>query len=68
MRVWDYDIKENWRPTTKFQWLWYLERKINYGDWEGLKKVDIQTHWDELKQRLDPGKRLMLENYLFDHE
>lgn len=64
MHNWDYVIKEGWQPQTDEEWLWYLERKINYDDWEGLRKEWIQRYFDQLKHRLDPGKRLMLELYL----
>ncbi len=61
---WDYDIPKNWRPETETQWLWYLERKINYDDWKGLTKEIIKKYFPKLKKRLDPGKRKMLEVYL----
>ncbi len=64
MRTWDYELPKNWKPKTDRQWLWYLERKINYGDWDGLKKAWIKKYWPRLQDRLDPGKRRMLELYL----
>lgn len=63
MRLWDYNLPKNWKPKTESQWLWYLERKINYDDWKGLKKEIIKKYFPKLKKRLDPGKRIMLENY-----
>lgn len=64
MYIWDYQITKDWKPKTDRQWLWYLERKINYGDLNGLKKVWIQKYWPHLQHRLDPGKRRMFELYL----
>lgn len=64
MYNWDYKLKEGWKPATESEWLWYLERKINYDDWKGLKKVWIKKYFSKLKKRLDPGKKEMLENYL----
>lgn len=61
--VWDYEIKEGWKPQTEEGWLWYLERRINYDDWKGLKKEWILEYWPKLKERLDPAKRFMLELY-----
>lgn len=61
MKLWDYNLPKNWKPETEEQWLWYLERKINYDDWEGLKKKIIKKYFKKLKKRLDPGKRMMLE-------
>lgn len=64
MHVWDYDLKKNWKPKTERQWLWYLERKINYDDFKGLKKAQVKKYFPKLARRLDPGKRRMLELYL----
>lgn len=63
MKVWDYNLPKNWKPKNETQWLWYLERKINYDDWKGLKKEIIKKYFPKLKKRLDPGKRIMLENF-----
>ncbi len=62
--IWDYDLPKNWKPKNEKQWLWYLERKINYDDWRGLNLKIIKKFFNKLKKRLDPGKRMMLENYL----
>jgi len=62
--IWDYDLPRGWRPATEGQWLWYLERKINYDDWKGLKTEIIRKFFPKLKRRLDPGKREMLKHYL----
>ena len=64
---WDYNIVKNWEPKTERQWLWYLERKINYDDWRGLKKKVIKKYFLKLKRRLDPGKREMLKIYFKKH-
>jgi len=61
MKLWDYNLPKNWKPETERQWLWYLERKINYDDWRGLKKEIIKKYFKKLKKRLDPGKRMMLD-------
>lgn len=61
--VWDYEIQEGWKPDTEEGWLWYLARRINYDDWDGIKKEWIVKHWPKLKERLDPGKRKMLALY-----
>ena len=63
MYNWDYEIEENWRPKTKREWIWYLERKINYDDWKGLKKEMIKKYFPYLKKQLDPGKKELFENY-----
>lgn len=61
MKLWDYKIPKNWQPKTRDGWIWYLERKINYGDWKGLKPGTIKKYFKRLK--LDEGKRLMLKFY-----
>lgn len=63
MHNWDYNLPRGWQPKTERQWLWYLERKINYDDWKGLKADIIKNFFSKLKQRLDPGKREMLKEY-----
>ena len=64
IKVWDYKIPKNWKPKDDEGWIWYLERKINYGDFKGLKPGVIKKYFQRL--RLDEGKRLMFENY-FKH-
>ena len=64
MNVWDYNLSKNWRPKTERQWLWYLERKINYDDWKGLKIEILRKFFPKLKGRLGPGKREMLRHFL----
>ncbi len=61
--VWDYDLPKKWAPKTEGEWLWCLERKINYDDWQGLRAEIIKKYFPKLKRRLDPGKRMMLEHY-----
>lgn len=64
---WDYKLSKNWLPETDLQWLWYLERKVNYGDWKGIKTAWLQKYLPKLEHRLDPGKREMLKFYLANH-
>ena len=59
--IWDYKIPKNWQPKTETALLWYLERKINYGDWKGLEPAVVKKYYRKI--RLDPGKKLMLQNY-----
>jgi len=64
MRVWDYDITNNWRPTSDAEWEWFLVRKINYDDFKGLKKKIVKKYFPRIKKLLDPGKRAMLESFI----
>ena len=61
MKLWDYKLPKNWQPRTEAALVWYLERKINYGDWQGLNPKVIKKYFRKL--HLDPGKRLMLNAY-----
>lgn len=63
MKTWDYDLPKNWRPRTDDEIKWYLVRKINYGELQGLKKETIQKYLASIKKQLDPGKRALLENF-----
>ncbi len=62
--IWDYNIKNNWQPQTQQQWEWFLVRKINYGDFKGLKKEIVAEYFPKIKKLLDHGKRKMLEHFL----
>lgn len=60
---WDYDLPKNWKPKTDEEWIWYLTRRINYGEFKGLKKEIVKKYFPKIKKFLDQGKRLMLEYY-----
>lgn len=62
--LWDYHIDAHWHPKSSNEWIWFLERKINYDDFKCLRISNIQKYFNHLK--LDPGKRLLLEAF-FKH-
>lgn len=62
--IWDYDLPEGWQPTTDTEWEWYLVRKINYEDLEGINKERIEKHFSAIAGHLDPGKRILIEYFL----
>lgn len=64
MWVWDYKINKNWKPKTDEDWQWFLVRRINFGDFKGLKKEMLRKYFPKIKKWLDPGKRDMIENFL----
>lgn len=64
MWIWDYQMPKNWQPKTDKEWQWFLTRKINYGDFTGLKQNIIKKFFPKIKKMLDPGKRGMLEHFL----
>lgn len=61
MHVWDYNIPKNWKPKSEEAWIWYLERKINYGELRGLDPKTIKKYFTLLK--LDEGKKQVIESY-----
>jgi len=61
---WDYDLPKNWKPKTAKEWEWFLVRKINYNDLAGLNKAVINKYFLNIKDKLDPGKRNLLQFYL----
>jgi hypothetical protein len=61
---WDYNLPKNWKPTKDTEWQWFLVRKINYDEWHGITKDQLIKYFPIIKNELDRGKRLMLENYL----
>lgn len=64
MWIWDYKINKNWQPKTDGDWQWLLVRKINYGDFKGIKKDMLKKYFPKIKKWLDLGKRAMIENFL----
>lgn len=64
MWVWDYKINKHFKPQSKKEWEWFLIRKINYGDFKHLNRETIKKYFHKIKAKLDPGKKMMLENFL----
>lgn len=64
MRIWDYKIDQKWRPKTDQEWRWFLVRKINYGEFKGIKREVLEKYFPRIKNLLDPGKRNMIEYFL----
>ena len=55
--VWDYDIKSLDFSDPEVM-RWYLTRRIENADWQGLKKNDIKQYLSYLKN--SPGLKLLL--------
>lgn len=66
MYNWDYDLPKNWKPKTDAEWEWYLVRKINYDNWDGIKKRNLKDYFNHIADKLDTGKRKMIISY-FEH-
>lgn len=64
MYIWDYHVGKNWQPKNHQEWEWFLVRKINYGDLQGITKNVIKKYFSNIKMKLDPGKRILFEYFL----
>jgi len=59
--IWDYDTStmDLSNPETK---IWYLTRKLNFGDFSDLKQQDIKHYLPQLN--INPTLKQMLKRYL----
>ncbi len=62
MYNWDYNLPKDWKPQTHDEWVWYLQRKINYEDWDGIRPWMLKKYVPVLK--LDPARRFLIDAYL----
>ena len=58
--IWDYDTKSLDLKNPKVL-IWYLSRKINFGDWQSLDSKLVEQNLDDLD--IDPTLKKMLKNY-----
>lgn len=58
---WDYDLSnaDLSNPETK---IWYLNRKLQFGDFSDIAKKDLQEYLPKLD--IDPSLKELLQNYL----
>lgn len=62
MYNWSVDEKEFKRKNPKEYKLWRLTQLINYGlDGEKLDKKEVKKAWPEIKERLDPYAKRLIE-------
>lgn len=59
--IWDYDIQkiDFQKPESK---IWYLQRKLMFGDLSGLSKKDLKKYLPKLN--IDPSLKELLTNFL----
>jgi len=62
MKVWDYKVTKP-LATTQAK-LWQTVRQIDWGDLEEVDPEFLRAHFDEIKERIDPAKRLLIEQFL----
>ena len=58
---WDYDLKKTDLKNPKVK-LWFLNRKLKFGDLAGIKKVDLKEYL--LKLNINSSLKELLQNYL----
>lgn len=58
--IWDYDIK-NMDLKKPAVLKWYLERKINSGDWQNIRAIDLKKYFERLS--INPEIKNLLRAY-----
>ncbi len=61
---WDYDIRKMDLNNLKVK-IWYLNRKLRFGDLSGLSKTDLKKYLPKLD--INPSLKELLQNYLKSH-
>ncbi len=58
---WDYDLSKANLSNPKVK-IWYLTRKLQFGDFSGITKADLKKYLPKLD--IDPSLKELLQNYL----
>ena len=58
---WDYDLKKADFTNPKIV-LWYLNRKLRFGDLSAIRKSDLKKYFSKLK--INSSLKELLQNYL----
>jgi hypothetical protein len=59
--IWDYDIKKMDLKNPDVL-IWYLQRKIEYGDWKVLDRKTLRKYLPKLE--INPYLKQILQNFL----
>lgn len=62
--IWDYDVRKL-DLTNQAVLIWYLQRKIEYGDWEVLDRKTLKKYLSKLK--INPYLKEILRNFLKEY-
>jgi hypothetical protein len=62
--IWDYDVRKMDLSNPKVK-IWYLNRKLRFGDLLGLTKTDLKKYLPKLD--INPSLKELLNNYLKVH-
>lgn len=58
---WDYDVEKMDLNNPKVK-IWYLNRRLQFGDLAGLSKADLKKYLPKLD--INPSLKELLQNYL----
>lgn len=58
---WDYDLNKMDLKNPKVK-VWYLNRKLNFGDFSGIKKDDLKKYLAKLK--INTSLKELIKNFL----
>jgi len=61
---WDYDVRKMDLSNPKVK-IWYLNRKLQFGDLSGLNRIDLRKYLPKLN--INPSLKELLRNYLKSH-
>ncbi|MFH1427625.1 MAG: hypothetical protein ABIG60_03810 [Patescibacteria group bacterium] len=61
---WDYDTNKMDLKNTNIK-IWYLNRKLQFGDFSNIKKADLKKYLSKLN--ISPSLKRMLKNYLIKY-
>lgn len=59
--IWDYDVRKMDLNNPKVK-IWYLNRKLRFGDFSGLNRTDLKKYLPKLD--INPSLKELLRNYL----
>lgn len=63
--IWDYNVK-NINLSKPEIACWYLKRRIEYGDWQGLEYQLLKKHLPQLD--IEPGIKEILTDFVQTYE
>ena len=58
---WDYDLDSSDLKNERIK-IWFLSRKLNFGDFSGITKRDLKKYLPKLN--ISPALKELLKNYL----
>lgn len=62
--IWEYDVKKLDLSQSEVL-IWYLQRKVEHGDWEAIDRKTLKKYLPKLK--INPYLKEILRNFLKKH-